>query len=134
MSDFHPETWNPMWSVSTILTGLYSFMIETASTLGSIETSDAVKRKLALHSLEFNVKDTTFCKLFPELVEVYKERQKLRNIGSSGIPSSSVTSSLSSSAVAGFKGDVMEDEMRGLMAIAAGAVALLSLLFALRFF
>ncbi|KAJ0407817.1 hypothetical protein P43SY_008278 [Pythium insidiosum] len=26
MSDFHPETWNPMWSVSSILTGLYSFM------------------------------------------------------------------------------------------------------------
>ena len=23
MSDFHPESWNPMWSVSTILTGLY---------------------------------------------------------------------------------------------------------------
>jgi ubiquitin-conjugating enzyme E2 J2 len=27
MSDFHPETWNPMWSVSSILTGLYSFMV-----------------------------------------------------------------------------------------------------------
>lgn len=26
-SDFHPETWNPMWSVSTILTGLVSFMV-----------------------------------------------------------------------------------------------------------
>lgn len=29
MSDFHPETWNPMWSVSSILTGLYSFMVRT---------------------------------------------------------------------------------------------------------
>jgi ubiquitin-conjugating enzyme E2 J2 len=27
MSDFHPETWNPMWSVSTILVGLLSFMV-----------------------------------------------------------------------------------------------------------
>ncbi|GMF18013.1 unnamed protein product [Phytophthora lilii] len=27
MSDFHPETWNPLWSVSSILTGLYSFMV-----------------------------------------------------------------------------------------------------------
>lgn len=26
-SDFHPETWNPMWNVSTILTGLISFMV-----------------------------------------------------------------------------------------------------------
>ncbi|KAG6733135.1 hypothetical protein I3842_01G211400 [Carya illinoinensis] len=27
MSDFHPESWNPMWSVSSILTGLLSFMV-----------------------------------------------------------------------------------------------------------
>ncbi|WMV22546.1 hypothetical protein MTR67_015931 [Solanum verrucosum] len=28
MSDFHPESWNPMWSVSSILTGLLSFMVK----------------------------------------------------------------------------------------------------------
>ena len=27
ISDFHPDTWNPAWSVSTILTGLLSFMV-----------------------------------------------------------------------------------------------------------
>lgn len=27
MSDFHPETWNPLWAVGSILTGLYSFMV-----------------------------------------------------------------------------------------------------------
>ena len=27
MSDFRPKTWNPAWSVSTILTGLLSFMV-----------------------------------------------------------------------------------------------------------
>ncbi|PSN58454.1 Ubiquitin-conjugating enzyme E2 J2 [Blattella germanica] len=27
ISDFHPDTWNPAWSVSTILTGLLSFML-----------------------------------------------------------------------------------------------------------
>lgn len=26
-TDFHPDTWNPAWSVSTILTGLLSFMV-----------------------------------------------------------------------------------------------------------
>ena len=41
MSDFHPETWNPMWSVSSILTGLHSFILETTPTLGSIETTTA---------------------------------------------------------------------------------------------
>jgi ubiquitin-conjugating enzyme E2 J2 len=28
MSDYHPELWNPMWSVSSILMGLLSFMID----------------------------------------------------------------------------------------------------------
>jgi ubiquitin-conjugating enzyme E2 J2 len=27
ISDFHPKSWNPVWSVSTILTGLLSFMV-----------------------------------------------------------------------------------------------------------
>jgi len=78
MSDFHPESWNPMWSVSTILTGLYSFMLETNPTLGSIETSDRKKRQLAAASLEFNVGDKTFCKLFPEYVERHKREQLLK--------------------------------------------------------
>ena len=29
MSDFHPESWVPSWSVSTILIGLVSFMVVT---------------------------------------------------------------------------------------------------------
>jgi ubiquitin-conjugating enzyme E2 J2 len=74
MSDFHPESWNPMWSVSTILTGLYSFMLDSNPTLGSIETSDRKKRQLAASSLAYNVKDGAFVKLFPEYVELYQER------------------------------------------------------------
>ena len=27
MSDFHPETWNPLWSVSSVITGLYTFWV-----------------------------------------------------------------------------------------------------------
>jgi ubiquitin-protein ligase len=27
MSDFHPSSWNPSWSVATILNGLLSFMV-----------------------------------------------------------------------------------------------------------
>ena len=27
ISDFHPDLWNPAWSVATILTGLLSFMV-----------------------------------------------------------------------------------------------------------
>uniref|UniRef100_A0A3B4T1W8 Ubiquitin-conjugating enzyme E2 J2 n=1 Tax=Seriola dumerili TaxID=41447 RepID=A0A3B4T1W8_SERDU len=45
ITDFHPDTWNPAWSVSTILTGLLSFMVEKGPTLGSIETSDYTEMK-----------------------------------------------------------------------------------------
>jgi len=75
MSDFHPESWNPMWSVSTILTGLYSFMIESNPTLGSMETTLAQKHKLAAQSLEYNCRDKTFCKLFPEYVELWNQKK-----------------------------------------------------------
>ena len=69
ISDYHPDTWNPAWSVATILTGLLSFMLEKSPTLGSIETPESVKRKLAASSHEFNLKDRTFCELFPQVSE-----------------------------------------------------------------
>ena len=69
ISDYHPDTWNPAWSVATILTGLLSFMLEKSPTLGSIETPESVKRKLAASSHEFNLKDRTFCELFPQVAE-----------------------------------------------------------------
>ncbi|CAH0486789.1 unnamed protein product [Peronospora farinosa] len=78
MSDFHPETWNPMWSVSSILTGLYSFMLENQATLGSISTTDAQKKKYAAASLETNCSNATFRKLFPDLVALHEEREKAR--------------------------------------------------------
>ena len=76
MSDFHPGTWNPAWSVSTILTALLSFMciyqynnfiVEDTSTTGSIETSSATKKQLAKSSLEFNRSNLKFRQVFPDL-------------------------------------------------------------------
>jgi len=46
ISDFHPDTWNPAWSVATILTGLLSFMLESTPTLGSTETTSIEKKNL----------------------------------------------------------------------------------------
>lgn len=80
ISDYHPDTWNPAWSVSTILTGLLSFMLEKSPTLGSIETSDWEKKQFALRSIEFNLKNRIFCELFPELKsECEKELETRRS-------------------------------------------------------
>jgi ubiquitin-conjugating enzyme E2 J2 len=75
MSDFHPESWNPMWSVSSILTGLLSFMMDNSPTTGSVTTSVADKRQLAKSSLAFNCKNVAFRKLFPEYVEKHEEQK-----------------------------------------------------------
>ncbi|XP_050412371.1 ubiquitin-conjugating enzyme E2 J2 [Patella vulgata] len=78
ISDFHPDTWNPAWSVATILTGLLSFMLEKSPTLGSIETSDYTKRQLASQSGPFNLNNKTFCELFPDLTEEIQTEIKRR--------------------------------------------------------
>eukprot|EP01121_Diplochlamys_sp_Union-15-3_P007117 TRINITY_DN1784_c0_g1_i1.p1 TRINITY_DN1784_c0_g1~~TRINITY_DN1784_c0_g1_i1.p1 ORF type:complete len:177 (+),score=20.47 TRINITY_DN1784_c0_g1_i1:313-843(+) len=67
MSDFHPETWNPMWTVSSILTGLLSFMLEDTATTGSMNSSRAEKRSYAKLSMEYNLNNPVFKKMFPEL-------------------------------------------------------------------
>jgi ubiquitin-conjugating enzyme E2 J2 len=133
MSDFHPESWNPMWSISTILRGLYSFMIESNPTLGSIETSTATKRRFALSSLEYNVKnDTTFCRLFPEYVERYEEevRRRVENSDSNSLEAMALINNKSqpSNAVG-----IAINFPQALMATMAGLVALLSIVVAMRF-
>jgi len=74
ISDFHPDTWNPAWSVSTILTGLLSFMLETHPTYGSIESSDAEKQALARRSWDYNLKTTVFRELFPEVTKELEQK------------------------------------------------------------
>jgi len=36
ISDYHPESWNPVWKVESILYGLMSFMISDESSVGVI--------------------------------------------------------------------------------------------------
>ncbi|XP_033103876.1 ubiquitin-conjugating enzyme E2 J2-like [Anneissia japonica] len=92
ISDFHPDTWNPAWSVSTILTGLLSFMVETNPTLGSIETSDYTKRQLSAQSGAFNVKNKVFCEIFPAISQEIKNELKRREEELAASMQSSVTS------------------------------------------
>lgn len=74
ITDFHPESWNPMWSVGTILTGLLSFMYDTQPTTGAINTSKQEKQRLAKESLGYNCRNATFRKLFPQWQELHNKQ------------------------------------------------------------
>ena len=82
ISDYHPDTWNPAWSVGTILTGLLSFMLEKSPTLGSIETSEAVKRRFAVATHEFNLQNKVYLELFPGMYEYVLKIAFLKKISS----------------------------------------------------
>jgi len=66
MSDFHPGTWNPAWSVATICTGILSFMLSDEMTTGSMTSSDNDKRILAQRSHDWNIKQKRFVEAFPD--------------------------------------------------------------------
>lgn len=74
ISDYHPDEWNPAWSVSSLLTGLLSFMLEDSSALGTMITTRKTKQQLAYESLEHNLKDQNFTTLFPDLCKEIKQR------------------------------------------------------------
>lgn len=130
MSDFHPESWNPMWSVSTIISGLISFMVENSPTLGSIQTDRSQKRKFARLSLDFNAKDPTFVKLFPELMDLHKKRVEMRIKSLGPRASASINHELTQITNTRKGG---REEIHSFLVIAAGTLVLISILFAIRF-
>ena len=79
MSDFHPGTWNPAWSVATICTGLLSFMLSDEMTTGSVTSTDVEKRDFALRSHEWNRKQKRFREAFPDYCG--DEMKDLPNMG-----------------------------------------------------
>lgn len=92
ISDFHPESWNPLWSVGSILTGLLSFMLSEDMTTGSMRSSKAYKKQLAQKTMEANLTHPMFCQLFPHLVEKYKNEHP----GDGKTPKVSVPSDINS--------------------------------------
>eukprot|EP00614_Pseudopedinella_elastica_P015612 CAMPEP_0172586652 /NCGR_PEP_ID=MMETSP1068-20121228/5974_1 /TAXON_ID=35684 /ORGANISM="Pseudopedinella elastica, Strain CCMP716" /LENGTH=138 /DNA_ID=CAMNT_0013381513 /DNA_START=612 /DNA_END=1025 /DNA_ORIENTATION=- len=73
MSDFHPELWNPAWSVRTILVGFVSFMNSEELTTGGLTNVPPSERiRLARLSLECSLK--TVGAVFPHLADLARER------------------------------------------------------------
>jgi len=107
MSDFHPGTWNPAWSVATILTGLLSFMLSDEMTTGSVTSSDSHKRTFAAKSHPFNLTQPRFRDAFPDfctpslrdLPNMGERERGKTDTGSTSAASSSPTPSSTSAAL-----------------------------------
>lgn len=82
-SDFHAGSWNPAWSVATILTGLLSFMVSDEMTTGGMRSSDADKKRFAAESHAWNLKNQKFRTIFPEYAGA--EMKTLPNMGESDV-------------------------------------------------
>ncbi|KAF2009764.1 ubiquitin-conjugating enzyme E2 6 [Aaosphaeria arxii CBS 175.79] len=54
ISDFHPKSFNPAWEVSTILTGLLSFMTSEEMTTGSVRASEQERKLFAQRTRWWN--------------------------------------------------------------------------------
>ena len=81
MSEYHPETWNPLWSASSIISGLLSFMVENTETAGCARTSVQEKYRLAQRSRDFNTQDPICRVLFagnPRAIELRAARDRVR--------------------------------------------------------
>ena len=70
MSDYHKETWNPSWTVETLLVGLTSFMYEESDAIGSIQASASERRRLAAASHAFNLRDPVYNEVFGEAAQL----------------------------------------------------------------
>ena len=81
MSDFHPELWNPMWSIRSILTGLISFMNSDDLTTGGLKASPAHRINIAKESLKYCMeRDALASELFKDELEIIaKEREGTGN-------------------------------------------------------
>ena len=102
-------------------------MVETAPTLGSVQTTTEQKRRFAKDSLAFNVRDTNFQKLFSDYVELHQQQIEERKLlmGDAANDAPTMTSEMAAL-------NAEHREMQGVLAAAAGVIALVSIWVAIR--
>ena len=108
-------------------------MLESAPTLGSVETSTYQKRQNARQSLDYNMRDPVFQKLFPDYVEMHEKEMAARGTTASANGNAAQAMSDSAAGAGALLRRNDRLEMQGLMATVAGLFAILSIVLAMRF-
>ncbi|TIA96626.1 hypothetical protein E3P84_04100 [Wallemia ichthyophaga] len=68
-SSFHPASWNPAWSVASILTGLLSFFLDDEIGTGGIHSTRSERLLMASKSRSVNRQNKQFAEVFSDLIE-----------------------------------------------------------------
>ena len=66
ISDYHPESWNPIWPVGSIIIGLLSFFVTETNTLGAINEPKAKRRTISTNSSNVIRNHKIYKELFKE--------------------------------------------------------------------
>ena len=66
ISDYHPESWNPVWPVRSIIIGLISFFVTNDNTVGSINVSFQERKRIAERSRTTIAQHHIFKQLFED--------------------------------------------------------------------
>ena len=81
ISNFHPESWEPSWSIRTVLMAIIAYMpMPGEGSIGSLDCTSIERAKLAALSSTFKCRDCqkTNLELLPEMEEVPGELQQFR--------------------------------------------------------
>jgi ubiquitin-conjugating enzyme E2 J2 len=68
-SAYHMETYSSAWNILTMMEGLISYMTDTIDNqgIGSMQTTDIEKRQYAEKSIQWNMKNSEFNSIFPDI-------------------------------------------------------------------
>lgn len=73
-SAYHQETYTSTWNILTMMEGMISFMTDLKPDigLGSMESTTEDKKQFANSSLAWNLRNSEFIKIFPDINELIK--------------------------------------------------------------
>lgn len=71
-SSFHQETYTSTWNILTMMEGMISYMTDNNPTpgIGSVITTNDIKKELAESSSLWNLNNEEFNKIFPDMKEL----------------------------------------------------------------
>ena len=77
MTGFHKESWNPLWTISSMLIGLVSYMVTDEMGTGTMSTTKSYKVLKAKESWTWNRDFNLFIDMYPERLSLEYTKTEL---------------------------------------------------------